>query len=203
LPDPIGIPEESIMPNTKSWSSLALAVALCLPMTAGASAQSDPAEEPTTAPITLPELEGLAWHRSIDVSGPQIASDADEIEVGQWTTLVESAGASLEELEYTYQAAFDPSALPDLGGLATVRVAGADTDALRAAVVDDIVNQVVSLGDEPPEPQEATIGGKDVVVVELPEAAGFADAIVYASADVVYVLLLAEELAAQALQQLP
>jgi hypothetical protein len=191
------------MPNLKSWSSLALAVALCLPMTAVASAQSDPAEEPTPAPITLPELDSLAWYRSIDLSGPQIASEADEVEVGQWTALVEGAGASLAELEYAYQAAFDPSLLPDLGGIATVRVAGADTDGLRAAVVDDIVNQVVSLGDEPPEPQAATIGGKDVIVVELPDAAGFADAIVYASGDVAYVVLLAEDLAEQALQQLP
>ena len=47
------------------------------------------------------------------------------------------------------------------------------------------------------------MGGKDVVVLELPDEMGREDAIVYASADTAYVLLLAEELAAQTLEQLP
>ncbi len=182
-------------------SSLVLAVGLCLSLPLAVLAQSEPEAEAT--PATVPQLEGLAWYQSVDVTGAEIQSTRDTAEVAEWAKLVEGAGATLDELEYEYFKAFEPAALPSIGEYATVRVAGANTDALRAAVVQDIVDQMVGLGGEAPVPQETVIDGKDVVTVALPEALGLADAIVYASGDIAYVLLLDEELAAQALAQLP
>lgn len=193
------------MPRSTSWMSLtvALGLSLLLPLSAVAQSESESAEAPVGERAPLPELDGLAWHRSIDLSGPQIQSTLGEEEVAEWATLVDGAGAAFDELEYTYQAAFDPSALPDMGGLATVRLAGADTAVLREVVVDDIVAQVVALGNDAPEPRTATIGNKEVIVVTLPAEAGFEDAIVYVQDDLAYVFLMAEDLAALALQQLP
>jgi hypothetical protein len=193
------------MPRSTSWMSLtvALGLSLLLPLSAVAQSESESAEAPVGERAPLPELDGLAWHRSIDLSGPQIQSTLGEEEVAEWATLVDGAGAAFDELEYSYQAAFDPSALPDMGGLATVRLAGADPDVLREVVVDDIVAQVVALGNDAPEPRTATIGDKEVIVVTLPAEAGFEDAIVYVQGDLAYVFLMAEDLAALALQQLP
>jgi hypothetical protein len=193
------------MPRSTSWMSLtvALGLSLLLPLSAVAQSESESAEAPVGERAPLPELDGLAWHRSIDLSGPQIQSTLGEEEVAEWATLVDGAGAAFDELEYSYQAAFDPSALPDMGGLATVRLAGADTAVLREVVVDDIVAQVVALGNDAPEPRTATIGDKEVIVVTLPAEAGFEDAIVYVQGDLAYVFLMAEDLAALALQQLP
>lgn len=191
------------MSKTTPWSSLTIAVAGALLIAAGAVAQSEPSEEPTLVPVALPELDGLAWYPSIDLSGAEIQATLDDREVAEWSVLAERADATLDELEYTYQLAFDPAALPDLGAMATVRVAGADTDALRTAVVEDIINQMVGLGNDAPEPREDTIAGKDVTIVGLPDDLGLQDAIVYAAGDVAYVFLLAEELAEQALEQLP
>ncbi len=198
-----GFSEEVPMPRSTAWSSLLISAAFCLAMPLGAAAQSDQTEEATAAPANAPELDGLAWYQSIDVTGPQIEATRDQAEVAEWAKLVEGAGATLDELEYDYYEAFDPTALPDIGEMATVRVAGAETEALRAAVVADIINQVVGLGGEAPLPQEGIIGGKDVITLSLPESMGLVDAIVYASGDVAWVLLLTEDLAMQALEQLP
>ncbi len=185
------------------WTSLAFAATLCLIVPLGATAQSEAADDATPAPVSVPQLEGLAWYRSVDVSGPQIEETRDTEEVAEWAKLVEGAGATFEELEYSYYKAFDPTVLPKIGELAVVRVAGAKTDALRAAVVQDIVDQMVSLGNDAPQPREAVIDGKATVIVDLPAELELDDAIVYASGDVAYVLMLDEELAAQALAQLP
>ncbi len=187
--------------------SLTVALGLSLLLPLSVVAQSEAAEESAEAPVSeraqLPELEGLAWHRSIELSGPQIQSTFGEEKVAEWATLLDGADAAFDELEYTYQAAFDPSSLPDMGGLATVRLAGADPDVLREVVVTDIVAQVVALGNDAPEPRAATIGDKEVIVVTLPAEAHFEDAIVYVQGDLAYVFLMAEDLAALALQQLP
>jgi hypothetical protein len=187
--------------------SLALALAFCLALPIGAAAQSDTADEPTSgddqAAVLVPELEGLAWHRSIDLSGPEIEATLDDDEVAEWATLLDGAGATFDALEYTYQSAFDPTDLPALGGLATVRVAGADTDVLRAVVVNDMVGQVVRLGHDAPESRDATVGGKDVTIVVLPDDLGLHDATVYAQGDVAWVVLMPEDLTALVVEQLP
>jgi hypothetical protein len=185
------------------WTSLAFAAGLCLLVPLGAVAQSEPVDDATPIPVSVPELEGLAWYRSVDVSGPQIEETRDAEEVADWSRLVEGAGATFDDLQYSYYKAFDPSVLPRIGELAVVRIAGAETEALRAAVVQDIVDQMVSLGNDVPLSRESVIDGKATVIVDLPAELGLEDAIVYASGDVAYVLLLDEELAAQALAQLP
>ncbi len=192
-----------LRPTIDLGSALALAAALSLSMMSTATAQSGNADEGTSDPAAAPELEGLAWYRSVDVSGADIESARDADEVAQWVKLVDGAGAALADLEYSYYQAFDPATLPNLGEMATVRVAGAETDALRGAVVRDIVSQVVGWGGDAPVPEEAMIGGKNVVVVNLPDEFGLADAIVYASGESAWVLMLDGELAGRALEQLP
>ena len=182
------------------WS-LAFALASCLVLPTAVVAQSEPNEDGAAVPI--PSLDGLAWYRSIDQSGSEIEATGDESELAEWAVLLDDVGATFDDLEYTYQSAFDPVTLPDVGGMATVRVAGADTDALRDAVVADVITQVLKLGEEAPEPEEATIGEKPVIIVGLPAAFGHDAAIVYAHDDVAYVFLMDEDLAALALQQLP
>lgn len=189
------------MSRTTRWSSLALALGLSLTLVGGAvTAQSD---EPTNEAVPIPELEGLAWYRSDELSGPEMESTLPAEEVADWAILVDGAGASLEDLEYTYQSAYDPAALPNLGGIATVRVVGANTETLRAVVAEDIVNQVVKAGFEAPSIEPATISGKDVVIVAMPDEIGLEDAVIYASDDVAWALVLAPELASSALEQLP
>jgi len=182
---------------TKRSMGLAMAIGLSLMLPLGASAQSD-AED-----VTVPELDGLAWYRTDELTGTQMQETLPEDEVADWATLVESVGATFEDLEYTYQEAFDPAALPSLGGIATVQVAGADTKVLRTAVVADIVGAIVGAGLDEPTVEETTLAGKDVVRVEMPEGAGHEDAVVYASGDVAWALVIPSELAEAALEQLP
>lgn len=191
------------MPRTTRWMSLAFALWLCLVLPLGAVAQSG-SDEATPAPVLVPELEGLAWHRAVDTTGPQIEASREPAEVDAWARLAERADATLEELEYDVLEAFDPAALPDLGSIATVRVAGAETGALRDAVVQDIVDQVVDSGNAAPQPVEDTIVGRDITVVPLSGALGYyEEAVIYAVGDVAYVLLLPRPLMEQALEQLP
>lgn len=189
------------MSRTMRWSSVAVALGLSLTLVGGAvTAQSD---EPKNEDVPIPELDGLAWYRSDDLSGTEMESTLPADEVADWATLVDGAGASFEDLEYTYQSAFDPAALPDLGGMATVRVAGANTETLRAVVAEDIVDQVAGAGFEAPSIEPATIGGKDVLIVAMPDEVGLEDAVIYASGDMAWALVLAPELASSALEQLP
>ncbi len=192
-----------LRPTIHSGPALALAAALSLSLVATAAAQSSNADEGTSDPAAAPELEGLAWYRSVDVTGSEIETTRETDEVADWVKLAAGAGAALADLEYTYYQAFDPAALPNLGEMATVRVAGAETDALRGAVVQDIVDQVVGWGSDAPVPEETVIGDKNVVVVSLPDEIGLTDAIVYASGDSAWVLLLDGDRAGQALAQLP
>ena len=123
--------------------------------------------------------------------------------IAQWGTLVGDSGATFDDLEYSYHSAFDPSQLPELGGVAMVRIAGTDEDVLREAVVADVVAQVVRSGAEAPEPRETTNGEKDVVVLSLPPEIPFETATIYAHGDVAWVFLLSEEHVGPALEQLP
>lgn len=186
----------------RGWSSLLVVIALTLVVPLGATAQDDAdrAEEPA---IVLPELEGLAWYRSTDLAGSEMQDALSEDEVAAWDVLAGGAGATLDDLSYTFDLAFDPAVLPRIGAIATVRVAGADTGELDAAVVQDIIDQAVALGAAAPEPQRTTLDGKDVTVLVLPEAMGFETATVYTNDAASYVMLLPAGLAADALQQLP
>ena len=188
------------MSMTSRWSSLTITLGLCLLLPLGAVAQSETTAEDEA--VVVPQIEGLGWYRSLELTGPQIESTRDEDEVAQWTAMLEGAGATFDQLEYTYQAAFDPSALPQIGGLATFRIDGVDTTVLREAVIGDIVAQFTIDGGVPAT-REATIGDKDVAVISLPEAVGIDEAIVYASGEVAYVFLMEEDLAALGLAQLP
>jgi len=184
------------------WPSLLVAIALtvALPLGAGAQDAAEGSDEPL---IVLPELEGLAWYRSTDVAGAEMPADRSEDEVAAWDVLASGAGATLDDLSYTFDLAFDPVALPRIGAIATVRVAGADPADLHAAVVQDIVDQAVGLGAEAPEPQPTTIGDKAVTMLVLPDAMGYETATVYTAEDTAYVMLLPAGLVADALEQLP
>ncbi len=183
----------------RRWS-LSIWIALMLALPLGAAAQDETADERT---VELPVLEGLAWYRSTDLSGAEMPERLSEDEVAAWGVLADGAGATLDDLSYTFDLAFDPAALPRIGAMATVRVDGADPTALQAAVVQDIVDQAVSLGAEPPDPQPTTLGDRDVTIVVLPPAMGFETATVYTNEDVAYVMLLPAALVAEALERLP
>ena len=55
-------------------------------------------------------------------------------------------GSAFGDLDYAFHDAFDPTALARLGSLATVHVAGSETEPLRTAVIADVVAQAVSVG---------------------------------------------------------
>jgi len=175
-----------------------MAVGLSLTLSVGASAQS----EATGEDVVIPKLEGLAWYRSLDLSGPEIESTREPEEVAQWSAMLENAGASFDQLEYTYDAAFDPATLPQIGGLATFRIEGVDTDVVREAVVTDIVSQFTGAEGGAPQTSDEVVGGKDVVVIDLPEGTGMENAYVYTAGDTAYVFLMVEDLAALGLAQL-
>jgi hypothetical protein len=204
--------EDVIMPKTMRRASLLIALGACLVLPAGAMAQAEtsppdaqgvtPAQDPTATEL-LPRFDGLAWYRSVDLTGEEIQSTLPEDQVAAWGATLDHAGATFDQLEYAYHSAFDPDTLPEVAGLATVRIVGVEEDVLRAAVVQDIVAQVVATGSPAPEPQETTMAGKDVTVVGLPAALGHKAAIVYAHGDIGYVLLMSADLATAALEQLP
>lgn len=188
------------MSKTTRWSGLAVILATSLLLPQATSAQSATAVEDEA--VVVPDIEGLGWYRALDLTGPEIKSTRDADEVVQWEAMLESAGATFDQLHYTYQAAFDPSTLPQLGGLATFRIEGVDTTTIREAVTADLVAQFTVDGDTPTTTQ-ATIGDKDVTVIGLPDTVGIVEAIVYAAGDVAYVFLMDEDLAALGLAQLP
>ena len=181
-----------------SIRALGMAVAAGVLLATAVTAQDGAADEPI-----VPELAGLAWYQSADLSGAEIEATLPADEVDAWSAMLEDAAGSFADLDYAFYDAFDPAALPRLGSLATVRVAGAETEALHAAVVADIIAQAVALDAEVPTPETTSIAGKDVTVMNLPEQMGFDDAIVYVSGDTAWVLLMSLEDAASALEQLP
>lgn len=190
------------MPASTRRTILTTTIALCLLLPAAAAAQPE-TDEASPPPVVVPPLEGLAWYRAVDTTGSEIEQNRDQAEVDAWALLAERADAPLDALEYSVLEAFDPAALPDLGSIVTLRVAGAETGALRDAVVQDIIDQAVAVGTDPPEPADETVAGKDVVVLGLSDALASEDAIVYASGDEAWVLLLPRDRAEQVLEQLP
>ena len=90
------------MSRSTPMSSLALALGLCLLLPLGVAAQSGVTEEA----VPLPELDGLAWYRSIDLSGEDMQATLSEEEVAEWAVMVDMTGATFDQLEYTYQTAF-------------------------------------------------------------------------------------------------
>ena len=178
---------------------LVAALALALPL--GAQAQS---EEPSAEPsVNVPQIEGLGWYTSIDVAGADVESTFSAEEVQQWAAMLDVAGATLDDLEYSYRQVVDPATLPQLGGLATVRIAGADEAAVLAAVLADISAQAVNLGAEPTSSEPTTVGGKDVTRVDLPPAMGPDDAYVYVRGDTAWVFVMQQALAELGLQEMP
>jgi hypothetical protein len=98
-----------MMSNKMRWSSFTVALGLCLLLPLVAAGQSENTVDDEAA--VVPQIEGLGWYRSIDLTGPEIQDVRDAEEVAQWAAMLESAGATFDQLEYTYDAAFDPSTL--------------------------------------------------------------------------------------------
>ncbi len=189
------------MSNRSHPRSVALAALLALALPFAANAQSDgPADDGAQSP---PPIEGLGWFTTIDVAGAEIESVFSEAEVDQWTAMLDVAGAAVGDLEYTYQKIVDPATLPQLGGLATIRIDGATEEGVLAAVLADISAQAVAAGAEPTTSESVTLGGKDVTKVDLPEELGPDDAYVYVRGNSASIFIMQESLAELALQEMP
>jgi hypothetical protein len=199
---PVHVAEkESKMPHRPRWRNAAVAAALTVVLPIAVAAQSDePADDATAA---SPMIEGLGWYTSIDVSGAEIESAFSEDEVEQWVAMLDVAGATVGDLEYTYRRIVDPATLPQLGGLATVRIEGASAEAVLAAVLADASAQAVAVGAEPTTSEPVTLGGKDVTRIDLPEELGPDDAYVYVSGETAWIFIMQESLAELGLQGLP
>lgn len=189
------------MPHELRLRSTALAVALAFVLPLGASAQSDETVDGDTE--ATPQIEGLGWYTSVDVDGSEIGSAFSDVEIEQWAAMLDVADASIEDLGYTYQRVVDPASLPQLGGLATVRIDGASEDAVLAAVLADTSAQAVAIGAEPTTSEPITLGGKDVTRVDLPDELGPDDAYVYVRGDTAWVFIMQESLAELGLQEMP
>ncbi len=183
--------------RTTVGSAVLIALALSLVSPIGSAAQ---VEDENDAP---PALDGLGWYRYLELAGEDIPDTRGAEEVAAWEAMLENAGASFDQLEYTYDAAFDPTLLPAVGALATFRVEGADADELHAAVVQDLVDQIVGMGQDPPMLETTTISGKEVTRLALPDDFLSDTASIYTSGDVSYVLLMSQELVAEPLERLP
>jgi hypothetical protein len=193
--------KEAQMPDRTRWSSAVLAAALLVALPLAASAQSaDPADDDTGG---TPVIDGLGWFTTIDVAGTEVESAFSEDEVAQWNAMLDVAGASIDQLEYRFERIVDPATLPQLGGLATVRIEGASDEAVLAAVLADTSAQAVALGAEPTTSVPVTLGGKDVTRIDLPVELGPDDAYVYVVGDTAWVFIMQESLAELALQGMP
>jgi len=189
------------LPRRRTIAAGMLALALTVP--AAAAAQSDAEQASPSPEAPLPVLDGVGWYESVALAGDEWSAELSPDELAAWDTLAETAGVPIEQVEYSYQQAFDPAQLPVIGGIASVRIAGAEADVLRDAVIADLTAQVTGLGEPEPDVSEAVMAGKDVLVVPLPEALSDHDAVVYASGDQAWVILLDADLVEQALDQLP
>ena len=187
------------MPHRPRWRSAAVTAALVCLLPLAVAAQDGPDDDTSGAP---PVIEGLGWYTTIDVAGAEIETAYDEDEVEQWVAMLDVAGASVEDLEYSYHKVVDPATLPQLGGLATVRIADATEDQVLAAVLADISAQAVALGAEPTTSEPVSLGGKDVVKVALPEELGPDDAYVFVRGDTAWLFIMQESLAEVGLQGL-
>lgn len=188
------------MPHRSRWRNAAVAAVLAVSLPLAVAAQDEPADDTAGAP---PVIEGLAWYTSIDVAGAEVETAFTEDEVAQWTAMLDVAGATVDDLEYSYRRIVDPATLPQLGGLATVRIAGATEDEVLAAVLADTSAQAVALGAEPTTSEPLTLGGKDVVRIDLPEELGPDDAFVYVRGDTAWIFIMQESLAELGLQEMP
>jgi hypothetical protein len=177
---------------------MSVGLSLALPMAVSAQPEAGADED-----MLVPQLDGLAWYRSHELTGAQMQETLPEQEVADWATLLDDVGATFDDIEYTYQRAFDPATLPDVGGVAVVRIAGADTDTLRDAVVADISLQLERAGYAAPTTEAGELAGKQVVIVAMPEDIGLDDAVVYASGDTAWAIALEPDLVEAALDQLP
>ena len=189
------------LPRRRTIAVGMLAFALTVPV--ATAAQSDPEQASPSPEAPLPVLDGVAWYESLALAGDEWSAELSPDELAAWDTLAETAGVSIDQVEYSYQQAFDPAQLPVIGGIASVRIAGAETDVVRDAVIADLSAQVTGLGRPEPDVSEAVMGDKEVLVVPMPEALSDHDAVVYASGDEAWVILLEPDLVEQALGQLP
>jgi hypothetical protein len=194
------VEKESNMPHRSRWRNAAVAAVFAVSLPLAVAAQDAADDESSGAP---PLIEGLGWYTAIDVSGTEIESAFTEEEVEQWVAMLDVAGATVDDLEYTYQRIIDPETLPQLGGLATVRIAGATEDEVLAAVLADVSAQAVALGAEPTTSEPVTLGNKDVVRIDLPPELGPDDAFVYVRDDMAWVFIMQESLAELGLQEMP
>jgi hypothetical protein len=188
------------MPHRSRWKNAAVAAVLALSLPLSVAAQDETVGDSSDA---APPIEGLGWYTTIDVAGAEVETAFNEEEVAQWTAMLDVAGATVDDLEYSYQKIVDPATLPQLGGLATVRIAGATEDEVLAAVLADISAQAVALGAEPTTSEPVTLGGKDVVRIDLPEELGPDDAYVYVRGDTAWLFIMQESLAELGLQGMP
>lgn len=189
------------LPRRRTIAAGMLALALTVPV--AATAQSEPEQASPSPEAALPVLDGVAWYESVALAGDEWSADLSADELAEWDTLAETAGVPIDQVEYSYQQAFDPAQLPVIGGIASVRIAGAETDVVRNAVIADLTAQVTGMGEPEPGVSEAVVADKDVLVVPIPEALSDHDAVVYASGDQAWVILLEPDLVEQALAQLP
>lgn len=189
------------MPDRPRWRSAVLAAALLVALPLATAAQSaEPADDDTDG---APAIDGLGWFTTIDVAGAEVESAFSEDEVEQWNAMLDVAGASIDQLEYRFERIVDPATLPQLGGLATVRIEGASEEAVLAAVLADTSAQAVALGAEPTTSEPVTLGGKDVTRIDLPVELGPDDAYVYVVGDTAWVFIMQESLAELALLGMP
>ena len=189
------------LPRYRTIAAGMFALALAVPV--AATAQSEPEQASPSPEAALPVLDGVAWYEAVALAGDEWSAELSADELAQWDTLAETAGVSIDQVEYSYEQAFDPAELPVIGGIASVRIAGTETAAVRDAVIADLTAQVTGLGEPEPDVSEAVMAEKDVLVVPMPEALSEHDAVVYASGDQAWVILLEPDLVEQTLNQLP
>lgn len=191
--------------------AMVVSVALLAGSTVGATAQSEPSADPTAEPApgsttpavestamgAPPESDGLQWTDISELLGSEIEATATERSLGEWGALLDATGATFEQATQLNARAVDSETDETIGIYSAIRIAGAQEDQLRDAMLG-----VLREGPDSEEFlfEEAQIGGKDVTVVirDTDERA-----IVYVNGDTAYLLDLPDERLAEVLGRLP
>jgi hypothetical protein len=178
---------------------LAAAISMtAMPATAQDQPPPSPHAEPSIASaagrLSLPDVDGLAWQREYEGYGPTATeSDIAPLEI---ETFVAAAEADLSRFGAHGADAHEASTDVRVGAYLAMRVAGADGEVIRHATEV----WIAALLDLPEAPlEEATVGGRDVLVAE---PTGMAPLYLLVEGDTVHLISTPEEVAVRILAAL-
>lgn len=199
-----------IIQRISSTWVIAAVIGLLGIMPAASAAQSEETAEPSPAAVASaapaveatgfqppPEAEDVGWTDVSVLDGAEIEATSNEGTLAQWEALLAGTGSTYAEAGQLNAQAVDPQSGESIGMYSAIRVAGADEEMLREAMLG-----VFREGLDPEEYtfEEAEVGGKAVTLIGR---AADERAAVYVHGDTAHLIDLPDDQLATILAALP